>query len=148
MTHNNLDKPLMHLFMHIGKLLNDRLRNSLREEGIHFGQARILIALLQKGKLTQGVIGRGLNIRPATVTNLVKKMEISGLIDRRRDVNDDRLINVKLTSKGKDAANFAVNVMVQVENDICSEFTPKEIDKLHKPLERIRNTLGGFDPGI
>ena len=148
MTRNNPDKPLMLIFMHIGKLLNERLRGALSEGGIHFGQARILVALLNHGKLTQGTIGRGLHIKPATVTNLVKKMEASGLIDRRQDANDDRIMNVTLTSKGKEAAKFAVGVMEHVENDIRSELTQKEMDNLRNPLKRVRNTLGGSDPKI
>lgn len=148
MKQENVGKPLMHLFMHIGKLLNDRLRNALGERGVHFGQARILTALLAHGTLTQREIGRGLHIKPATVTNLVKKMEMSGLIDRRRDPEDDRIINVTLTSKGKEAANFTEKVIEQVENDIRSEFSQQEVEILRNSLETIRNTLGGSDPGI
>lgn len=142
------DKRLMYLFMHIEKLLHDRLRSSLGEENIHFGQARILGTLLQHGKLTQKTIAHGLFIKPATVTNLVKKMETSGLIDRRRDSNDDRVINVTLTSKGKEAANVAEKVMAQIEHDIRSVFTPAEIETLRIPLLKIRNKFGGSDPTI
>ena len=148
MTRDNSDKRLMYLFMHIGKLLNERLRSPLSEGGIHFGQARILVALLHHGKLNQGTIGRGLHIKPATVTNLVKKLEASGLIARRQDTNDDRIMNVTLTSKGRDAANFAVSVMEQIEDDIRSGLTQKEMDKLRNLLKRVRNTLGGSDPSI
>ena len=148
MKNENSDKPLMHLFMHIGKLLNDRLRSALGEGGIHFGQARVLASLMYHGELTQRMIGDGLDIKPATVTNMVKKMESSGLIDRRRDVNDDRMIIVTLTSKGKEAAEFALTVMEQIENEIRSELGRKEIDILRNPLERVRNTLGGADPSI
>jgi len=148
MKYKDSDKPLMHLFMHIGKLLNDRLRSDLSEGELHFGQARILVSLMRHGNLTQRTIGQGLHIKPATVTNMVKRMEASGLIERRRDANDDRIINVTLTSKGKEAAKFAVKVMEQIENDIRSELSRKEIDILRHPLERIRNTLGGSDPSI
>lgn len=148
MKYEDIDKPLMHLFMHIGKLLNDRLRSTLGEGGIHFGQARVLVSLMQHGTLTQRIIGQGLHIKPATVTNMVKRMDASGLIDRRRDTNDDRIINVTLTSKGKEAANFALTVMEQIEDDIRSELNRKEIDMLRHPLERIRNTLGGSDPTL
>jgi DNA-binding MarR family transcriptional regulator len=148
MTQDNTDKPLMHLFMHIGKLLNDKSRTFLGEGGIHFGQARILSSLLYHDKLTQREISQGLQIKPATVTNLVKKMEITGLIDRRRDLKDNRVINVTLTSKGREAGAFAETVTEQIENAIRSELTLKEIDLLRNPLERIRNTLGGSDPSI
>jgi DNA-binding MarR family transcriptional regulator len=138
----------MHLFVHIGKLLNDRLRSSLSEDGIHFGQARILISLMHHGELTQRAVGQGLHIKPATVTNMVKRMEVSGLIDRRRDANDDRIINVTLTLKGKEAAGFAINVIDQIEDDIRLELSRDEVDILRHPLERVRNILGGSDPKI
>jgi len=148
MKYDDSDKPLMHLFVHIGKLLNDRLRSSLSEGGIHFGQARVLVTLRHHGELNQRTIGQGLHIKPATVTNMVKRMEASGLIDRRRDKNDDRIINVTLTSKGKEAANFAQSVIEQIEDDIRSELSRKEIDIMRYPLERIRNTFGGTDPSL
>lgn len=148
MKYSDSDKPLIPLFMHVGKLLNDRLRSALGEGGIHFGQARVLVSLMQHGNLTQRAIGQGLHIKPATVTNMVKRMDESGLIDRRRDINDDRIINVTLTSKGKKAANFAITVMEQIEDEIRSELSRKEIDILRHPLERVRNTLGGSDPSI
>lgn len=148
MIKKNLDRPLLHLFMHIGKLLNDRLRSSLAERDVHFGQARILIALLTHDKLPQREIGFRLHIKPATVTNLVKKMAASGLIKRRRDPDDDRIINVTLTSAGKEAASFAEKVIEQIESDIRSGFSRQEIDVLRNPLVKIRNTLGGSDPNI
>ena len=148
MKQKNLDRPLMLLFVHIGKLLNDRLRDALGEKGVHFGQARILSALLDHGQLTQREIGLGLHIKPATVTNLVKKLEMSGLISRRRDSNDDRIINVMLTMEGKEAATFVKTVIEQIETDIRSEFSSEEVEVLRQPLEKIRNRLGGSDPNI
>jgi len=142
------EKLLMHLLMHIGKLLRGRVSSALNAGGIHFGQARILVALLHHDQLTQGAIGRGLHIKPPTVTNLVKKLEASRLIDRQRDENDDRIINVTLTSKGREAADFAVSVMAQIENEIRSELKPEEIDKMLPPLVKIRNVLGGSDPSL
>ena len=138
----------MHLFIHIGKLLNDRLREDLGKKGIHFGQARILHALLEHTTLAQGEIGRGLHIKPATVTNLVQKMQTSGLIERRRNPDDDRIINVTLTQQGKEAAIFAEKVVQQVEDDIRAEFSEEEIELLRHPLVKIRNTLGGSAPEI
>jgi DNA-binding MarR family transcriptional regulator len=148
MTQDNLDKPLTPLLIHIGRLLRERVTSALREGGIHYGQSRILMALLRHGKMTQGVIGSGLNIKPATVTNQVKKMEAAGLINRRQGRRDDRIMNVTLTPKGKKAAKYVASVMAQVEDEICSELTQRGVYALRKPLENVRNTLGGTDPGI
>ena len=75
-------------------------------------------------------------------------MEASGLVDRSQDASDDRIMNVKLTTKGRQAANFALEAMGQVEKNIRSELTLKEIDQLLNPLLKVRNTLGGSDPKI
>lgn len=148
MKQNTLDKPLIHLFMHIGKLLEDRFRSALDERGIYVGQARILSALLEHGQLTQKQIAQGLHIKPATVTNLVKKMETSELISRRRDPKDDRIINVALTQKGNDAALFADEMIEHIEADLRSEFSREEVEKLRKPLEKILKELGGAPPSF
>jgi DNA-binding MarR family transcriptional regulator len=148
MKQDNLDKPLMHLFVHIGKLIEDRLRSALSKQGIHIGQARILTTLLSHETLTQREIAVGLHIKPATVTNLVKKMEVSELISRKRGESDDRIINVTLTQKGTEAALFTAKVISQIEDDIRSQFSQREVESLRSPLEGIRNTLGGLDPSI
>ncbi len=148
MKEKNLDKPLMHLFVHIGKLIEDRLRSALSERGIHVGQARILSALRDHEHLTQGEIALGLHIKPATVTNLVKKMEVSELIDRRRDFKDDRIINVSLTQKGEEAARFTEKMIAHIEADIRTEFSRQEIEAIRKPLEKVLHTLGGAPPSL
>ncbi len=148
MKHDKLDRPLMHLLVHIGKLIEDRFRSALSEKGIHIGQARILTTLLAHETLTQREIAVGLHIKPATVTNLVKKMEVSELISRKRGENDDRIINVTLTQKGKEAARFTATVISQIEDDIRLQFSEQEVETLRPFLEGIRNTLGGLDPSI
>ena len=142
------DKPLMHLFVHIGKLINETLRGRLAAKGIHFGQARILLSLQQQGKLTQTTIARGLHIKSATVTNLIKKMETAGLVVRQRAPHDDRVIHVVLSQAGQEAAQFAENVFDQVERDIRSQLDEETVRMLRKPLETVRNTLGGQDPTL
>ena len=146
MIYDKLDRPpLAHLFMHNGRLLRERVISALGKKGLHFGQGKILEILLDLGKLNQREIGRLMDIKPATVTNQVKNMEAKGLIKRRKDPKDDRFMNVTLTPKGKEAANFMISVMVQAEEDVRAIFTKKEIDMLQKPLEKLRDMLRNLD---
>ena len=145
---DNYEKPLIHLIRHIGKLLKDNVGSTIREREIHLGQARILEALLRNDNLNQGTIGRELRIKPATVTNQVKRMEASGLITRRKDPKDDRFMNVTLTPKGREAAIYMMDVLGNAEEEIRSVFSKKEVDSLREHLEKIRNKLGGDDPGL
>lgn len=142
------DRPLMNLLVHIGKLLNDRLRATLGERGLHFGQARILVALLRNEELTQVAIGKGLNIKSATVTVQVKKLEAAGLIVRHQDEQDDRVMNVRLTPAGIEAAEYAVEVTRTIESELRSGLSDEDLEALRDPLLVVRNALGGEDPSI
>jgi len=148
MSTKNEGKPLMHLFMHIGKLLNERLRSALGERGIHFGQSRIIVALHEHGQLTQAEIGRGLHIRSASVTNMIKKLEAAALITRQQDDKDERVLLVSLTEEGTQAALFVLEVTAEVEKDIRESLGDTDIESLRQPLESVRNKLGGTDPEI
>lgn len=146
MAQKNLEKQLTHLLILIGKLLRERMSNTLNKGGLHIGQARILEALLRNGKLNQRRIGKELQIKPATVTNQVKRMEADGLIKRNKDPKDDRFMNVTLTPKGKEAASYMADIMTQAEEDLHTVLTKKEINVLRESLEKLRNNLMGLDP--
>lgn len=145
MAQKNLEKQLTQLLTLIGKLLRERMRNTLNKGGLHIGQARILEALLRNDKMNQGKIGKELQIKPATVTNQVKRMEATGLIKRTKNPKDDRFINVTLTQEGIKAAKYMGSVMIEVEEEVRESLTKKEIEILRKPLEKIRNRLTGLD---
>ncbi|MBF0197619.1 MAG: hypothetical protein HQL32_07905 [Planctomycetes bacterium] len=66
------EKKLFHILMHIGKLLEQAIRNQLEPLELHHGQARTLSVLSEKGTLTQTSLARGMGI---TQKLLTKKME-------------------------------------------------------------------------
>ncbi len=134
--------------MHIEKLLKDKMRSSLGSLGIHFGQARILISLLDYDALTQREIAQGLDIKPATVTNLVKKMEVSGLIVRKQDTQDDRIMNVSLTEQGIKSAKISLEIMVELDNELRKSLDLDQVKDLTSSLITVRNSLGGDKPHI
>lgn len=75
-------------------------------------------------------------------------MEVSELISRKRGETDDRIINVTLTRKGKEAARFTAMVISQIEDDIRSQFSQEEVESLRTPGRNPQHTLGGLDPSI
>lgn len=143
-----MEKKLIYLLLHIGKLVTDEVRINLDQHGLHFGQARILLTLLHFKKLNQREISEGLHIKPATVTNLIKKLESSGLISRMRSNIDDRIINVTLTKKGIEAAKITQKEIDKIDMRIIEALGANELDTITKPLLKIRDTLGGIEPEL
>lgn len=60
-----------------------------------------MLVLWEDEKSTVKEIGKRLHLDSGTLTPLLKKIEAMGLINRYRDVNDDRVVIVELTEKGR-----------------------------------------------
>ena len=54
----------------------------------------------REGEMTVSELGRQLAIQPNTSTELVKRMESDGLVERRRSEEDQRIVKVRITPVG------------------------------------------------
>ena len=55
------------------------------------------------------------HVRPATITNALKRMEKAGLVERRRDTEDQRVSRVYLTDAGRDVRSEVERVWAELE---------------------------------
>ena len=69
--------------------------------GIHHGQAMCLRLLSSAPDVTQRDLARALHVSSPTVTRMVGSMEKAGLVRRRPDAADARLVRVELTEAGR-----------------------------------------------
>ena len=65
------------------------------------GQATLLCVVAKQDGLTQSEIAEQLSVQGATVTNMLQRLEEAGLVIRRRDSEDNRLVRVYLTETGR-----------------------------------------------
>jgi DNA-binding MarR family transcriptional regulator len=138
----------MHLILHTGRLLDEKVRAGLSEHGLHQGQARVLDALLEFG--TQGVtqIATELEIAQPTATVMLKRMEDAGLVSRSSVQGDARMVLFKLTRTGRTAAECARRVWVQVHAEL-DQLIPGELQEpVLIGLSALREGLGGRAPAF
>jgi DNA-binding MarR family transcriptional regulator len=83
--------------------------------GLHRAQATLLCRLFVQDGLSQSEIAEQLAVQGATVTTMLQRMEEAGLVARRRDPEDNRLMRVYLTDAGR-----------LLERDINAQFTKVE----------------------
>lgn len=140
------ERLLLHLLLHAAKLVTDRLRREIERIGLRHGQGRILAALARRKNLSQSAIARGLHIRPATVSNMLRRMERSGLIERASDSRDGRIQQVALTRKGKRAQAAVERVWLEVEKDIRAALAGRDIEEARAVLLALRDGFGGKSP--
>lgn len=76
-------------------------RELLADLGLTYPQYLVMRLLWQRGTLAVGEIGDALGLDYGTLSPLLKRLQAGGLIERRRRSNDERSVEVALSSDGR-----------------------------------------------
>ena len=109
----------------------------LKPYGLTYTQYIVFLALWEQenGKMKVGDLGRRLYLDCGTLTPLLKKMEVKGLINRRRSETDERSLIVSLTGAGEALKDKALSVPQQMASCVCLE--PEEARELYRILYKL-----------
>lgn len=107
--------------------------------GLTYPQYIAMVALWQKDDQTVGEIGQRLLLESNTLTPLLKRLEAAGLVQRRRDSRDERLVRVALTDKGRALRQEAQRVPAAIA--AASGLAPDSAVRLRNSLVELRQTL-------
>ncbi len=75
-------------------------RAQLEELGLTYPQYLVIVSLLERPSMTSGELARALKLDAGTLTPMLKRLAVSGLIERTRRVDDERVIDNRLTQRG------------------------------------------------
>lgn len=109
--------------------------------GLQRGQVSVLLELVEEDGITQSDLADSLEVTPATLTNLLNRMEDAGFIVRRRDQTDTRISRVYLSEKGKSVLSQASRLVDEVDSKAFAGFSAEESEKLNYFLQRIHDNL-------
>jgi DNA-binding MarR family transcriptional regulator len=85
-------------------------RPVLEPLGLTHPQYLVMLALWQQDPRSVKDLGAALQLEPATLSPLLKRLEASGLIDRRRSASDERRLDVTLTDAGRELRSRAESI--------------------------------------
>ena len=139
-------KFALHLFLHVSKLIESLVRESLGTINVSHGQGRILLALHSLGAQSISSIAENLSIESPTVTIMIKKMEEAGLVTRQRSSGDERVKTVVLTAAGSVKAAAVHKIWALADARLTQSLSKCEVQEIHSILLKVRNSLGGRSP--
>lgn len=142
---NNDTEQLYYLFERVIKLKFNRAFVLCDDIGIHPGQNHMLSFLYKHEGQSQKQIADMINIKPSTVTIMIKKMEKANLVKRIPDEMDQRVIRVYLSDEGRIICEKLLEVNNQIQEECLKDFDEKEIEELHKLLSKVKNNLEQFE---
>ena len=92
------------LFYLLARCSNMIGRGHHHRGGSHHGQGRILSILSEDGTMSQRELMELLQIRSASLSELLGKLDAGGCVTRDKNEGDKRNVNITITEKGKAVA--------------------------------------------
>lgn len=106
-------------------------------EGISSAQVGLLFLLASRNQATIGEIAQALQVAPAAVTNLSKRMEAAGLIERVADSSDGRVTRLQLTAAGQHASARSSDVLQELNKKLSKGFSADELAVVARWLAHV-----------
>jgi DNA-binding MarR family transcriptional regulator len=104
-------------------------------------QDLIIYHLAQQKGLNQKDLVEKLNITPASVSNLVNRMESEGLLVKVQDEKDGRKFSLSLTEKGQSFVSQVIGSWLKIQEEITEGFTNEEQATFLRLLKRVEQNL-------
>ena len=108
----------------------------MNQIALHRSQAMVLCKLFEQDGMNQSEIAQQLSVRGATVTDMLQRMEEVGLVSRRRDAGDNRLMRVFLTDAGHEKERAIAEQFLALESVVFKGFDESERAQLRELLSR------------
>jgi MarR family transcriptional regulator, organic hydroperoxide resistance regulator len=132
------DWELLAQFAQAYRALQDAFMDQI---ALHRSQATVLCKLFAQDGMTQSEIAQLLSIQGATMTDMLQRMEETGLVFRRRDQDDNRLVRVYLTEAGHEKELFIMEQLLKLENAVFAGFTKSERIMLRQLVNRSLDNM-------
>lgn len=128
--------------------LRSRMDQSLRALALSTAQYAILVALHEVKVASGAELARRCFVTPQTVTGLVGGLEGSGLIIRSASSRHGRVIEARLTPRGRDVLRRANAIVFAIEENMLSDLSKSERAMLGRMLRLCASRLGMGSSGM
>ncbi len=108
----------------------------------------VLALLAQQDGMTIGAISHERGIDAPTVTGIVRRLEQSGLVERRHAQEDRRMVLVYLTAEGQDIMQTLPAAVTHSNQQMMDGFSEEEQHHLIAQFQRIVANISEMGPGV
>ena len=122
------------------KALRALAEAGMRRHGLHLGQNLLLAALWERDGATPGEIAASVGVTTPTVVKMATRMSAAGLLTRRRDEHDNRLVRLWLTDAGRALREPVETERQRLEEQVTAGLTETERRQLMAALAKVHRT--------
>ena len=134
-----LDNQLCFALYSATHALTRAYRNALENTGITYTQYLVMLALWENNHLTVKCVADRLDLDSASLTPILKRLEVAGFLLRQRNKADERVVEISLTDKGHALQDEVANIQKRVA---CQTGLPHdEFEVLKSSLHKLVETM-------
>lgn len=122
------------------KALRGVVETAMRRRGLHAGQDLILSLLWERDGRTPGELAAALHVTTPTVVKAAHRMTAAGLLTRRRDDRDSRLVGLWLTDAGRALQGPIEAERRLIEETVTADLTAAEREHLMSALAKVQRS--------
>jgi DNA-binding MarR family transcriptional regulator len=127
------------------RAMDERVREAMHDAGydVTVAQARIAQRIADDGtRLTE--LAERAQVTKQTASLLVAALEREGLVERVPDPADGRARLIRLSARGREAAERAMEVVIGVEREWTDHLGAELTDRLREGLVRLREVTDPY----
>ena len=132
---------VIELFPRISKGLMQREHNYLTKGDISLPQFWVLYHLYHNEKSKMNCLAKHLKISPPATTGLIDRLIAQGMVLRKDDEKDRRIVWIELTSKGKAIIRNIRKEKVRTLIDVFGRISEKDREHYLNILEQVANII-------
>lgn len=136
-----MDEEIRLLLCKIWAKMRKDYSDSLRDHQIHVGQDQALCQLWKDDGITQSQLCDRMGCEPPTVSNMLRKLEEYGLIERKQDVSDARISRVFLTEQGRELEQPVLDIWRKHQDKLLDGIDTEERLLLRRLLRHMDDNL-------
>jgi DNA-binding MarR family transcriptional regulator len=139
-------RELGKLIFGIGRLHSTRADQLMDQIGLYRSQGMLLKFLARFDGQTHSEIAEKLEISPAAVTKVIKRLEEQHYLKRQPDPKDERVSRVFIQPEGQKKIEEIHRIFQELDSTTFQDFSEEELEQLHGYMLRMQANLQGNSP--
>ena len=131
---------------HLVRIMQLFERDQIKPQGFTTSQAYVLTQLYKTPGITMNELSEKLNAKTSTMTRIVNTLVRDGLIQRKRDDADRRVVVVELTEIGKEAAGLLEEAIKAYYRKIVDHLPEGQVQEVLKAANLLVEAFDEVNP--
>lgn len=141
---DKVSPKILSAFIRLSRLVHresHKHAHDMHDHRVHSGQGHLLSLIAENEGAKQSELAEILDMRPSSMTEMLVKLEQSGLIERRQDENDQRVMRIHMAEKGEKALKVSKAAILEMSGALFGSLTEEEQTQFLDIMEKLTANL-------